>query len=203
MRKEIIEAVRNKQSGKLFVLLDDSHGVAFKLVNPAGQIVNLPARLFDEEALVLTAGEPDSEITPEQLITMGEFNARAAASAENEIQRLAAPPKAPSVAPSRSSSSSAAGPVRRPKSEKSKSAQYRMPPVTWSATRLTFYRHKIQPLAPHQTLCITVDGVGDFEMTKEDFLSAFNDVVMAPSYRSEGIFSYPEVPEKALRFLKT
>ena len=77
MRKEIIETVRNIKSGKLFVLLDDSHGVAFKLVNPAGQIVNLPANLFESETIIVTAGEPDSELTAEQMTTVGDFNARA------------------------------------------------------------------------------------------------------------------------------
>jgi hypothetical protein len=67
---------------------------------------------------------------------------------------------------------------------------------------LTFYRHKIDPLDPKQTFKIVVEGIGSFEISKEDFVAQFNDVMMSPSYRAEGLFSYREVPEKAKRYIK-
>jgi len=40
-------------------------------------------------------------------------------------------------------------------------------------------------------------------MTKEEFLLQFNDAVMSPSYRSDGLYTYPQIPEKAWRYRKT
>ena len=74
--------------------------------------------------------------------------------------------------------------------------------AAWNSPRLSFYKHKIEPLQPKQTFRITVEGTGCFEISKEEFLANFNDVVMSPSYRADGLFTYPSVPDKAKRYLR-
>ena len=75
--------------------------------------------------------------------------------------------------------------------------------AAWTSPRLTFYKHKIEPLHAKQSFKVSVDGTGDFEMTKEEFLLQFNDAVMSPSYRSDGLYTYAQIPEKAWRYRKT
>jgi hypothetical protein len=200
-RIETIEGVRNLKSGKLFVLVDDK-GALLQVINPQGEILNLPVGLFDEDPIIVSSDEFATQFTAEQVETLKTFNQQAAARAENEKQQLSAPPPTQRPQPPRPNSSAGSGPVKRPRSTKPAPSHYRMPPVTWSGTKLIFYRHKIQPLGPYQTMRIDVEDVGSFELTKEDFLAYFNDVVMTPSYQREGLFSYPEIPEKAKRFLK-
>lgn len=74
--------------------------------------------------------------------------------------------------------------------------------ASWIAPRLTFYRHKIDPLHAKQSFKISIEGSGEFEITKEEFLAQFNDVVMSPSYRADGLYSYPAIPDKARRYFK-
>jgi len=47
-----VELVRNKASGKFFVLLDDAGGIDFLVVTPEGKIKRLERRLFDIQEVV-------------------------------------------------------------------------------------------------------------------------------------------------------
>ena len=70
----------------------------------------------------------------------------------------------------------------------------------WESTRLTFYRHQIEPLGSLGRFRI-VTPHGTFEMTKNDFCSVFSNVVRSSSYLDHGYYNYPSVPKKALPFL--
>lgn len=198
MPKDTIEALRHLRTGKLFILIDDSLDSVYSVVDASGKMTKLSAQLFAEDALFISDDDPAyQEFSNEQLDFLSEFNERAAASADVEKLRLSAIVKKPSPR----TSTGGAKATRRKKEPVTRTAYYAAP-VSWESSRLTFFRHKIQPLAPRQQFRIMVDGIGEFEMTKEEFSIAFNDVIMAPSYRNDGIYTYPEIPEKARRFLK-
>ncbi len=192
-----IEAVRNRKNQKLFILIDDTIEARYKVINPAGETLILPDLLFDEDPLTVPADQAAKEFSPEQMTAFAVHLERQATLAAQAALRPKEPPRPPTVT---------VAPPSRPRTPSAKKAPMAMPrrglAASWSAPKLTFYRHKIEPLAPKQSFKVTVEGTGDFEITKEDFLAQFNDVVMSPSYIREGLFSYPKVPDKARRFLK-
>jgi len=191
-----IEAVRNRKTQKLFVLVDDTLDKRYKVINPGGEVLILPDLLFDEDPLTIAASEFAVEFTPEQLDAFAKFQDHAAAQAAQlkaASQRPSAVQRMPEPPPKKRS------PARR---ETTTGQTRRGLGAAWNAPRLTFYKHKIEPLHLKQSFKITVEGTGEFEITKEEFLAQFNDVVMSPSYRSDGLFTYPKVPDKARRYLK-
>lgn len=192
--ESFIEAVRNRKTQKLFIVVDDTLEMRYKVINPAGEVLVLPDALFDEDPITVPANQFTVEFSPEQLTMLERFNEQVAAQA-----RIAPRPPEPTraaEAPRKRDASSrrpkaSAGPIKRGLG------------ATWSSPRLTFYKHKIEPLHGKQTFRVTVEGKGDFEISKEDFLLQFNDVVMSMSYRSDGQYTYPSIPDKARRFLKS
>lgn len=73
-------------------------------------------------------------------------------------------------------------------------------PVTYRYSRLTFKRDVIELLKDHDSFRVeTRDGA--FQMTKKEFYSVFKSVTSSESYTQNGLYNYPTVPEKALRFL--
>jgi len=195
-----IDAVRNRKNLKLFIVVDDSLDFRYKVINPSGEVLILPDLLFDDDPVVVQPDDFATEFTPEQMTAYGEHLTKQAAQAE--AAKLAASRPRPEVPPRRI----VAEPAARPKSRRQPSAPRetkRGLGAAWSAPRLTFYKHKIEPLHPKQSFKITVEGNGDFEITKEDFLAHFNDVIMSPSYRAEGLYTYSQIPEKALRYRKS
>ena len=66
--------------------------------------------------------------------------------------------------------------------------------------RLCFRADVIEPLRSQDRFRI-LTGVGIFEMSKQDFLTVFDNVVASTSYTREGLYHYPTVPKKAMRFL--
>lgn len=193
--ESIIETVRNRKTQKLFILVDDSLELRLKVINPAGEVLVLPEQLFDEDRLMISQERFATEFTPEQLSSLERFNTQVAAQARAAAPKLDAPTRSESTPKPRSTA---------PKRERRGPEQTRRGlGASWASPRLTFYRHKIEPLHAKQTFRITVDGLGDFEISKEEFLAQFNDVVMSPSYRAEGLYSYQAFPEKARRYIKT
>lgn len=71
-------------------------------------------------------------------------------------------------------------------------AQYR-------ATRLTFRREVIEPLAPDERFRVITPS-GTYEMTKAEFYRAFSNVPRTRSYREAGIYHYPRLPGAAAQF---
>lgn len=193
-----IEALKNQRSGKLFVIVDDRHPDKVKVINPFGKSMFMPWDLFDEDPISLDATEAQEQLTPEQLEALEALNQQAMFEVEmraKEQSRKVREAQAPATAPKRSSSNSK--PRKHPKEH------MRGVGASWSSSRLTFYRHHIEPLGPNQSFRIEVAGFGTLQMTRHEFQTAFNDVTMSSSYRSDGIFTYDQLPEKAKRFLKS
>ncbi|MBM4252853.1 MAG: hypothetical protein FJ146_12850 [Deltaproteobacteria bacterium] len=191
-----IDAVRNRKNLKLFIVIDDSLDFRYKVINPSGEVLILPDLLFEDDPIIVAPEDASTEFSPEQLSAYSEHLVKAAAAAA--AAKLAASRPEP---PRRI----VAEPAPRPKTRRQQSTPIqtrRGLAASWSAPRLTFYKHKIEPLHPKQSFKITVEGTGDFEITKEDFVAHFNDVMMSPSYRADGLFTYPQIPDKALRYRK-
>jgi hypothetical protein len=71
--------------------------------------------------------------------------------------------------------------------------------VTYRATRLTFKRDRIEPLAPDEPFeVVTPEGI--FRLTKREFNAAFRNVAESVSYRDRGNYNYSVLPRKASRF---
>jgi hypothetical protein len=66
-------------------------------------------------------------------------------------------------------------------------------------SRLCFRRDVIEPLAESASFRV-VTPVGTFEMTKGEFYETFANVPKTRSYREIGLYHYPTLPSKALRF---
>lgn len=193
-RETAIEAVRNRKTRKLFIIVDDSLDMRYKVVNPAGEVLILPDLLFDEDPVTVPPEAVGAEFSPEQLTAYQAFREKAEAQAQAEAARPKPPPRVVIAEPAKK---------RTPATKREpKMPERRGLGATWNAPKLTFYKHKIEPLHPKQSFRVTVDGVGTFELTKEEFLAQFNDVVMSPSYRAEGHYSYPKIPDKAERYRK-
>jgi len=189
-----IEAVRNRKTHKLFIVVDDTLDTRYKVINPSGEMIILPDLLFDEDPLTVPPEQVSVEFTREQLDAYQAFLER-----EAEQARLEALQPKPRPAPERIQ----VEPPRRrtpPTRKKETGPVKRGLGASWRTPRLTFYRHKIEPLGAKQTFRIIVEGTGTFEITKEEFLANFNDVLMSPSYRSDGLYTYKEIPEKARKY---
>ncbi len=195
-----IDAVRNRKNQKLFIVVDDTIEARYKVINPAGETLILPDLLFDEDPLQVPPSDAEKEFSPEQLEALKIHREKVAAQEAFERSRPKPPPRAVepvTIPPSK---------PRAPRSSSPKkelaSSQRRGLGAQWNSPMLTFYKHKIEPLGGKQSFRISVDGIGDFELTKDEFLAQFNDVCMSVKYRSEGQFSYSQIPDKALRFKK-
>lgn len=74
-----------------------------------------------------------------------------------------------------------------------------MKTVHYSATRLTFKRDVIEPLANDDVIIIDTRE-GAFKMTKADIYRDFANVIQSASYQEKGNYNYQKLPEKAYRF---
>ena len=73
------------------------------------------------------------------------------------------------------------------------------PTVVYEFSRLGFKRDEIEKLHPAQRFRV-ISLAGTFEMTREEFEQVFTNVVRSRSYRINGLYHYPVVPQKAERF---
>jgi hypothetical protein len=187
-----VEAVRNRKNQKLFILVDDTLDMRYKVINPDGEVLILPDVLFEEDPVSVPSGSYETEFSPAQIDAYTEFRTKEKEAMRKQAERKPEPVRTVVVPP------------------KTSTPRKRVPPVSlkrglgasWTSQKLTFYKHKIEPLAPKQTFRIDLDGVGAFEITKEEFLAQFNDVVMSQKYRAEGYYTYPTLPPKAGKYIK-
>ncbi len=169
-----VKAVKNKKTQKYFIFVEEVRANQVKLINPAGQVLTVPAEIF-EAVEDVTVGDFDSAFTADQM------------KAADKIFK--------------SSSKGTRKTTTRKKKVKKTTSRTGLG-ATWSSAKLTFYKFKIEPLDPKQTFKINVDGYGDFEISKEDFQSVFSDVILSKDYVREGSFTFPEFPDKAKKYLK-
>ena len=73
-------------------------------------------------------------------------------------------------------------------------------PPRYTATRLTFKRKVIEPLAPDGLFEVKTPK-GLYRFTKREFYAAFPNVVASSSYQQDGYYNYKTAPAKAARFL--
>lgn len=76
----------------------------------------------------------------------------------------------------------------------------------YRSTRLTFRREQIESLPPDGLVTIETPK-GTFEMTRsqfdpEQFETDFPKVISSASYSRAGVYHYPSVPGKAMKYLK-
>lgn len=192
--EEFVSLYRHLKSGAHYIFIEEL-GERLRLVDQAGAFVVMPAMLFDEEPVVINLIQETLDLGPSQIGTYRKYSAdqaaqhqraeQAAKMAKREVQRVAEAPRP------------------RAKPQPSLLSQRTGVAAVWSGAVLCFYRPQIDRLGPKQSFKVSVDGVGDFVMTKNDFLSSFSDVILSPKYKQDGYFAYPEIPEKARRFMQS
>jgi hypothetical protein len=203
VENDSIEIIQNLKTQAWFVLLEELPGERYRVVNPTGEALTLPISHFGEEIEVVEGADIATRVTPAQVAAFHRFNQELEKTVANLVRQKEADRAERSSSSSSTSSGSSprkrnASKVDLPKSYyESKNAR-----VSWQGAKLTFYRHHIDPLKPHQKFSINVVGTGIFEMTKDQFMSSFSDVILSANYKSTGLFSYDSVPEKAMRYLK-
>ena len=171
-----VRAVKNLNSGQTFVLVDDSSDQKMTIINPKGDVLTVPKGLFAEPFTVRAEQYGDHFSDPQ----------------------IASIDKA--FGKGRRKSTSKTG-TRKRTTKKKEPLRFGIG-AEWNSSKLTFYKHKIEPLSETQSFKINIEKTGTFLITKSDFQKMFNDVVISNSYWEEGSFTYGELPEKAKKFIK-
>lgn len=201
-----VEALVNERTGKYFIVIDWDGGEEgkVKVINPIGDILDVPTVIFKaDEPKSVTQSEFASRFTSEQIARLERW----------EQERFAIDEKKRLERAARSSQSSSAVksamPRARPGSsrregiiDKSTSSVGRRPTVQWTSDKLVFYRHKIEGLKPNDVFAVVIEGHGTLQMSKAEFQRTFNNIIMSPEYRGQGIYRYDALPDEALPFLK-
>ena len=86
-QENTIEAVRNRKTQKLFIVVDDTLDTRYKVINPSGEILILPDLLFEDDAIGVSSDRFDAEFTKEQLAALNTYNEKAAELARLEALR--------------------------------------------------------------------------------------------------------------------
>jgi len=73
--------------------------------------------------------------------------------------------------------------------------------ATYDFYRLRFKADVIEPVRDHDLSCV-VTPVGTFQMTKAEVYRDFDNVVRSRGYRDRGLYHYPPVPDKALKYVQ-
>jgi hypothetical protein len=178
----------------VFILLEVMNPpTKMRVVSPDGHVLALPEEFFGDEPEEF-AGESVSATFPEvQLEAMRRW-------IEEQAIREAAERQRPSHPPREISERSRASAPRRSKPKPPPGpGQMR---AEWSASRLCFYKNKIESLRPQDFFRVKVDGEGVYVITRAEFQDNFNDVLLDAGYRQMGYFAYGETPPKAAKFLK-
>jgi hypothetical protein len=165
---------KNRTTQEFFVFIETCDRNQIRLINPAGKILTVPQHIF-ESPVAVHATQFGSCFTAEQL----------------------------SVAEKVKKTGSKDGTTKKKavkKATKKVSAKTGLG-ITWSAPNLTFYKFKIDPLAPKQSFRIEMESGETFQITKDEFQSVFADIILSHEYSQEGSFSFPEMPPRALKFL--
>ena len=172
-----VNAIRNTNSKILFILLEKTPDNKMTIINPQGKVLTVPEGLFEEPFLVSHDRFIDT-FTQEQVQAIEKY-----------------------VSKSRSSSAKRDGSTVKKRRKKAEPPKFGVG-AEWNSAKLTFYKHKIDPLSETQSFKITIEEVGIFTITKSDFCRLFNDVVISTSYWEEGSFTYSSLPDKAKKFIK-
>lgn len=209
--------VRHKGNRQIFLLLEDGLGSRMRVVGPQGEVLLRDESEFDLDYLDIDESNMSGMLSPQQLQKAAEIfseqekrdaiAAKAAAERQKQLEVLARHGgglrgEGASARPTQASSARSGSPRPSRSGNASKSAPSRRfsRELTWESSQLSFYRHKIEPLGPKDVFVIHVYDVGRFRFTREGFDANFADVKMNAKYREFGVYSFPEIPERALKF---
>ena len=167
-----VRKVQNKSSKACFVLLEVTASGKLRVISPEGKVLVVPEGLFCSP-LVVEPHELEESFSQAQMTALNNT----------------------SVSTKRTSST-----VKRQRTTRKKQVKVGLG-AEWSSAKLTFYKHKIDPLDDAQSFKITIESFGVFSITKLEFARIFNDVIISPSYWREGSYTYPEFPSKALKYI--
>jgi hypothetical protein len=197
---KFVEVVKNLKSGKMFILVD-SNDSRLQVITPEGKMASLPEKIFDEEPLLLENDQIQVELSGEQITAFEKLSKSDEIEAKNRAEDKELKAAADAAAETRQVASSS-GPAKPRAKRKPKADPRTGIAARWKAPRLSFYRNHIDPLGPKQSFIITVNESDQYQMTKAQFESTFNEVVMSKTYIREGLFTYDAIPEKASQYLK-
>jgi len=199
-----VEALINERTGKYFILLDDQDADdgKVKVINPVGDVIEVTTALFrNDDPQIIQDGDFQKYFTDAQIQKLSTWEQEAIQAAERERIAKAARSGQQSVA--RSAPKARAGSSRRDGIiDKSTSSVGKRAKVEWDSDGLVFYRHKIEVLGTNDVFAVNIKGKGRFQISKAEFKRVFNNIIMSPGYRSQGIYRYDELPEEALPFIK-
>lgn len=195
-----ITAVKNLKSQKLFILVGERDG-RYRLVSESGEVMLLPAHLFGQDRTELSPQEATQQFSSTQLQQYERQLEKMAEETEKADKNLPYIVAKATSSTTRTRSKSVSGSSTARASKASRSGSGRVVRA-WNAPRLTFYRNKIHDLRPQDVIQIAIEGEGTFVITREDFDRTFADVVVSPEFKSQGLFTYPQIPDKARRFFR-
>jgi hypothetical protein len=198
---EFIDILKNRRNGQIFILIEDNLVGRVQVISPNGETLSMPTNMFEEDSDVLEGDAILKELSQEQLDAYHKYQEELNKSVELETERRKemiqkAKVQAQLPPPKPRSSTTRAKVVKQTRSPQAKQ-------IIWSSTKLTFYRHRIEPLHLNHKFTIQVYDIGLYEMTREQFNQVFSDVILSSAYKQNGLFSYDDIPEKAQRFLKS
>lgn len=190
-----VPALKNRKSGRFFILLEDQlRGGQVRVINATGHAVVIPRDLFEPEQVQIAPDDFATAFEREQILGLQRFRDRQLEQAHSEQDKVVK--ERVKRTTSGSTRSSSAKTITRGAGATGGIVD------RWESPKLTFYRHRIGPLRSNDRFSVTVSGVGEFVMTRDEFEREFNDVVMSKGYRQEGFYSYSKPPEHAMKFLR-
>lgn len=168
---------KNRTTQEFFIFLEACDRNQIKLINPAGKILTVPQHIF-ETPVSIHANDFAKCFTAEQLSIVEKVKKAGGntttATAKKKVTKKATKAKV--------STKTGLG-------------------STWTAPNLTFYKFKIEPLAPKQTFRIEMESGETFEISKGEFQKVFADIILSHEYSQEGSFSFPQMPDRARKYI--
>jgi len=179
--------LKNQKSSKYFIIIDDDlPSFKVRVVNPSGDIINLPKTLFHPEIIEIDSSKFLKNLNEKQIDAYTHYQDRQKLLASSNRTTSRHQIKKKSSKQYRSKNPRETGGIR----------------TTWKSLKLTFYKHKIAPLKSKDRFIILTEEKGKLIMSRSEFEQTFSEVLLAKEYRIDGFFSYHTFPEKAKKFLK-
>ena len=201
MSQDIITCLVNKKNGSKFILLEEYATGICTVINPNGETLHIGINLFEDEPILLEETDCSSNLTDLQLEKYKAYQAQL----EEKEKMLEIRQKQQKLSKvDEAISDYKKSQVQKRSSNRSTTKKAFVPRgivASWNSSKLTFYKHKIEPLHPTQSFSINIDGVGKFVCSKKDFLSNFNEVVISTQYKNDGLYTFSTIPEKAFKFI--
>ncbi len=200
MGQDLITCLVNKKNGFKFILLEEYASGICTVINPNGEILHLGLALFEEEPLLLEETKALEDLSSVQLDKYKEYLDQLE-QREQRARQVEQKSKVDIAILDYKKSQAQKRPSTRVSTRKA--PLLKGVGASWNSTKLTFYKHKIEPLQPTQSFSINIEGVGKFICSKKDFLSNFNEVVISTQYKNDGLYTFQTIPEKAYKFIQT